>query len=47
MALGIAAQRMHLSGATESANEVSSMLEFFGASGSGTTTDALNIMKGL
>jgi hypothetical protein len=45
--LSTAATRMGLAGEQDAAAEVTGMLEFFGAKGSGTTSDALNILKGL
>jgi len=47
VALAQTAARMGVSGNSDAAQEVSSMLEFFGATGSGTTTDALKFVKGL
>jgi beta-lactamase superfamily II metal-dependent hydrolase len=47
MALGQTAARMGVAGNSRAAHEVSGMLEFFGAAGSGTTTDALKFVKGL
>ena len=46
-ALTMAASRMRAAGGSESADEVMGMLDLFGAAGSGTTTDALNVVKGL
>jgi hypothetical protein len=46
MALGMAQNRMRLAGAADAADEVQSMLEFFGAAGS-STSDALKIVHGL
>ena len=46
-ALAGAAARMGVAGNSSSAQEVSSMLEFFGAAGTGTTTDAFHVVKGL
>lgn len=45
--LAMAASRMRAAGGSETADEVMGMLELFGAAGSGTTTDALNVVKGL
>jgi hypothetical protein len=45
IALQAAAARMHLGGASDSADEVSSLLSFFGAAGS--TSDALEVVRGL
>ncbi len=47
MALAGAAAHMGLAGNTTAAQTVTGMLEFFGAAGSGTTTDALNVVKKL
>ena len=47
VALAGAAVRMGVAGNLSAAQEVTSMLEFFGAAGSGTTTDALDVVKGL
>lgn len=47
MALGMAQTRLRLAGADNTADEVAGMLEFFGAAGSGTTGDALDVVKGL
>jgi hypothetical protein len=46
-ALAVSATRMRLAGRSESADEVTGMLEFFGAAGSGSTADALEVVKGL
>jgi hypothetical protein len=45
--LATAVGRMRAAGVSESADEVMGMLDLFGAAGSGTTTDALNVVKGL
>jgi hypothetical protein len=47
MALSQAAMRMQLSGGADGAAEVTGLLEFFGAAGSGTTGDALKVIKSL
>ena len=47
LALSGAAARMGIAGNLAAAGEISSMLQFFGAAGSGTTTDALTVVKGL
>jgi beta-lactamase superfamily II metal-dependent hydrolase len=47
MALSQAAMRMQMSGGADGAAEVTGLLEFFGAAGSGTTGDALKVVKSL
>ena len=47
IALTQAAMRMQLGGESQSASEVTGLLEFFGAAGSGTTGDALNLVKAM
>jgi hypothetical protein len=46
MALGMAQSRMRMAGAPDAADEVQSLLEFFGAAGA-SATDALRIVHGL
>lgn len=47
LALGMAQTRLRLAGVDKMADEVAGMLEFFGAAGSGTSRDALEVVKGL
>jgi hypothetical protein len=47
LALGMAQTRLRLAGVDDTADEVAGMLEFFGAAGSGTTQDSLEVVKGL
>lgn len=47
LALRVAGTQLRAAGADTNADVVESMLEFFGASGSGTTTDALDFVKSL
>lgn len=47
LALRMAQTRLRLAGVDNTADEVAGMLEFFGAAGSGTTGDALDVVKGL
>lgn len=44
-ALATASHRMRMAGAFEAADEVTSLLEFFGAAGGASTTDALDVVK--
>jgi len=47
LALRVAGTQLRIAGADTNADVVESMLEFFGAFGSGTTTDALQLVKSL
>jgi hypothetical protein len=46
-ALTMAATRMRLAGDGDAAEEVTGMLDFFGAAGGASTSDALDVVKGL